>query len=200
MGWDLVRTHTRRSLVRHHAGAVGPTQGAGSWLSAASLAEAGLRVLEKKSAVVQRLFQWVGIWCVYTHDIALSDTMQGRWDLRRARGCGYRQVRVPGASAGDSSCATAGIEPSTVLDSPSAPKLEPTAGGTTPLTRQHRGRPAICPKPPLLHNEELLAQDALAQGQAWWHELTTNPWRHHRYCKQSKRLPLRQAVVRGTCK
>ena len=191
--------HTLRSLVRHHAGAVGPTQGAGLWLSAASLAEAGLRVLEKKSAVVQRLFQWVGIWCVYTHDIALSDTMQGRWDLRRARGCGYRQVRVPGASAGDSSCATAGIEPSTVLDSPSAPKLEPTAGGTTPLTRQHRGRPAICPKPPLLHNEELLAQDALAQGQAWWHELAASPWRHHRYCKQSKRLPLRQAVVRGTC-
>ena len=101
-------------------------------------------VLEKKSAVVQRLFQWVGIWCVYTHDIALSDTMQGRWDLRRARGCGYRQVRVPGASAGDSSCATAGIEPSTVLDSPSAPKLEPTAGGTTPLTRQ--GQP-IVPSP-----------------------------------------------------
>ena len=115
MGWDLVRTHTRRSLVRHHAGAVGPTEGAGSWLWAAPLAEAGLRVLEKKSAVVQRLFQWVGIWCVYTHDIALSDTMQGRWDLRRARGCGYRQVRVPGASAGDSSCATAGIEPNTRL-------------------------------------------------------------------------------------
>ena len=110
MGWDLVRTHTRRSLVRHHAGAVGPTEGAGSWLWAAPLAEAGLRVLEKKSAVVQRLFQWVGIWCVYTHDIALSDTMQGRWDLRRARGCGYRQVRVPGASAGDSSCATGGID------------------------------------------------------------------------------------------
>ena len=110
MGWDLVRTHTRRSLVRHHAGAVGPTQGAGSWLSAASLAEAGLRVLEKKSAVVQRLFQWVGIWCVHTHYVALSDTMQERWDLRRARGRGYWQVRVPGASAGDISY---GIEPST---------------------------------------------------------------------------------------
>ena len=60
----------------------------------------------------QRLFR---IWCVHTHDVAWSDTMQGRWDLRRARGCGYRQVRVPGASAGDSSCATAGIEPSTRL-------------------------------------------------------------------------------------
>ena len=52
-------------------------------------------VLEKKSAVVQRLFQWVGIWCVHTHDVALSDTMQGRWDLRRARGRGYRQRRWP---------------------------------------------------------------------------------------------------------
>ena len=57
------------------------------------------------------------IWCVHTHDVALSDTVttQGRWDLRRARGRGFRQVRVPGAAAGDSSCATAGIEPSSRL-------------------------------------------------------------------------------------
>ena len=68
-----------------------------TWALPLQLTEAGLRVLEKKPAVVQRLFQWVGIWCVHTHYVALSDTMQERWDLRRARGRGYRHVRVPGA-------------------------------------------------------------------------------------------------------
>ena len=122
MGWDLVRTHTLRCVAPHHAGAVGPTYGAGSWLSAASLTEAGLRVLEKKSAVVQLLFQWVGTWCVHTLQyVALSDTMQERWDLCRARGCGYRQVRVPGAS-GDTVAAAPPPASSPVLDSPSAPK------------------------------------------------------------------------------
>ena len=46
----------------------------------------------------------------HTHDVAWSDAMQERWDLRRARGRGYWQGRVPGASAGDISY---GIEPST---------------------------------------------------------------------------------------
>ena len=133
-----------RSLVRHHAGAVGPTQGAGLWLSAASLTEAGLRVLEKKSAVVQLLFQWVGTWCVHTLQyVALSDTMQERWDLCRARGCGYRQVRVPGASTGYQLRHRRHRAQYSVLDSSSAPKVEPTAGGTTPLTRQHRRRRVV---------------------------------------------------------
>ena len=62
--------------------------------------------------------------------------MQERWDLRRARGRGYRQGRVPGASAGDSSY---GIEPSTRPTS----RTEPTAGDTTPPTRQHRRRQVV---------------------------------------------------------
>ena len=71
-----------------------------------------------------------------------------------ARGRGYRQGRVPGASTGDCSCATASIEPST------RPTIHTCINSTevgTHSTWHHAanaatsptpgGRPAICPKP-----------------------------------------------------